>query len=375
MKNPFYIPSLIAIGFVTRYLLLPLIKQENSWLQAAAMFVVFVLGIYLILQTASMIEKTTAVLKDRTGLAGGLLQSLGTAFPDMVIGVVSAILSLQAVAADPIRAINLAIIAASTTFGSNIYNIFHASWCMWRQNLANSSDKKVLMFPKIIQGGIVTPITHHKNKPPKKQIDDAIFILVLLSMLTTTVALGMVLFGKVSNVPVGITGDLYQLTRPIGFIVLALSIGVLFYFRKSHHETKEKESNEYSSKKTIIIWLNLAIAAIVILLAAESLIEVVSHFSEIAHIPYVVSGVATGLIGCLGEMIVIHNFTVHASGRLADAVIGVAMDNIVTTTGAAFIAILGGIFLGSEALIIIFVLMLFANTTLIQQISKLKNYL
>ena len=340
-----------------------------------AMFVVFVLGIYLILQTASMIEKTTAVLKDRTGLAGGLLQSLGTAFPDMVIGVVSAILSLQAVAVDPIRAINLAIIAASTTFGSNIYNIFHASWCMWRQNIANSSNKKVLMFPKITQGGIVTPIAHHKNKPPKKQIDDAIFILVLLSMLTTTVALGMVLFGKVSNVPVGIGGDLYQLTRPIGFIILALSIGVLFYFRKSHHKTEEEENNEYSNKKTWIIWLNLAIAAIVILLAAESLIEVVSHFSEIAHITYVLSGVAKGLIGCLGEMIVIHKFTVHASGRLADAVIGVAMDNIVTTTGAAFIAILGGIFLGSEALIIIFVLMLFANTTLIQQISKLKNYL
>lgn len=57
------------------------------------------------------------------------------------------------------------------------------------------------------------------------------------------------------------------------------------------------------------------------------------------------------------------------------AVVGVAMDNIVTTLGAAIVAMIGGIFLGSNALILIFVIILAANTLLIEQISRLKNNL
>jgi hypothetical protein len=42
--------------------------------------------------------------------------------------------------------------------------------------------------------------------------------------------------------------------------------------------------------------------------------------------------------------------------------------------GAAIVAIMGGIFLGGNALILIFVIILALNTMLIWQISRLKNY-
>lgn len=63
------------------------------------------------------------------------------------------------------------------------------------------------------------------------------------------------------------------------------------------------------------------------------------------HIPFVITGVMAGIIGCLGEMMVVHNFSVNPKGRIGDAVTGVAMDNIMTTLGASIVAIMGGIFL------------------------------
>ncbi len=51
------------------------------------------------------------------------------------------------------------------------------------------------------------------------------------------------------------------------------------------------------------------------------------------------------------------------------------MDNIVTIMGAAIVAIMGGIFFGSNSLILIFIIILTANALLIEQISKLKNSL
>jgi Ca2+/Na+ antiporter len=339
------------------------------------MIAAFLLGIYLIQKTASIIEHTTGVLRHRTGLAGGLLQSLGTAFPDMVIGIVSAVMSLQAAATNYLQAVNLAIIAASATFGSNIYNILHATWCIWRQNKANSENHELAMFPHLHKGGFLKPLQTHKNKPHPKEIDASLSVLTLLSLLTTAVALGMVLFGKVEPVPVGVSGDLYQLKRVLGVFILILSIGILYAFRKSHHTQEPDESNEYNSFSTIQILLYLLVSGIVILFSAEGIIEAISRFSYITHVPYVISGAATALIGCLGEMIVVHNFSVHPNGRIADAVVGVAMDNIVTTIGAAFIAILGGIFLGGDALIVIFVLILFSNTLLIYELSELKSTL
>jgi len=77
---------------------------------------------------------------------------------------------------------------------------------------------------------------------------------------------------------------------------------------------------------------------------------------------------------CLGEIIVVHNFSVNPSGRIGDAIVGVAMDNIVTITGASIVAIMGGIFLGGSSIIMIFVLILCLNTVLIWQISDLKNF-
>lgn len=123
------------------------------------------------------------------------------------------------------------------------------------------------------------------------------------------------------------------------------------------------------------MWVHLLISGIAILLAAESMVHAVQAFCEITGLAIVLAGVLAGLIGCLGEMIVVHNYSVNPKGRLADALVGVGMDNIVTTMGASIVAMMGGIFLGGNALILIFVIILTLNTFLITQISKLKNYL
>jgi len=374
LPNFLNIIFLLFLSVGLRFYIIKLLASENRLFVFLIILTIFSIGIYLIPQTARIIGETTGVLKNRTGLAGGFLQSLGTAFPDMVIGVVAAILSLQVIGQDYLKAINLAIIAASTTFGSNIYNILHAAWCIYRQNKADKLNRQVFMFPYIKNSGLVTPLAQHKLKPLIKEIDASLTILTFLSLLTASVALNMVIFGKVNQVPQGIKGDLYQLTKSIGFIILALSLAIIFIFRKSHHEKFEDENNGYNNFSNFRLWSLVGISGIIILFSAESIIEAVSKFSEITHFPYVLAGVITALIGCLGEMVVIHDFTVHPKGRITDALIGIAMDNIVTTMGAAFIAILGGIFLGSDALIIIFVMILFSNTLLMGQISQLKNF-
>ncbi len=368
----------LVLGLCLRFFLKPALESDNHmfvWLLVVAMLGV---GVYLILQTAEVIEKTTGVLKDRTGLAGGLLQAVGTAFPDMVIGVVSAVLSLQAAATDYTRSINLAIIAASTTFGSNIYNILHAAWCVYRQNKADKLGKNVLMFPGLKMGGELIPLKKHKVKPGLVEINAAMEIAVYLGLLTLMVAVGMVLFGKVekSDALQMFPGDLYQLTKPIGLVVLAASLVIIYFFRKSHatHDS-EGEENYYFNRTSARIWLDLFLSGFVILLAAEGLVEAVTKFSELTGVPYVLTGIGTALVGCLGEMIVIHNFSVHPKGRLADAITGVVMDNVVTIIGACLISLIGGIFLGSDALIIIFVIVLFSKILLMHEVAELKDNL
>jgi hypothetical protein len=356
-------------------------KTELWWLQTIVIIVVFSVGIGFIFRgTAKVIEETTDVLKDRTKLAGGFLQAFGTAFPDMVIGVMAAIVSLQVRDTDYARAINLAIIAASTTFGSNIYNIFHAVWCIHRQNLANRIQKVVLMFPPFKIGGSVKPFKEHAVKPSIKEMDNAIRILTALTILTAFAAVSMVLFGQVKDVDGKIAGDLYQLIFPVGIVLFFVSAGVLYYFRKSHRPESSdaetlKEKRYYDKLGSWRIWLDLILSGIAILFVAESMVKTMEVFSDITHIPFVVTGILAGLIGCFGEMIVVHNFSVHPKGRIGDAIVGVAMDNIVTTLGAAIVAIMGGIFLGSNSLILIFIIILTANTLLIEQISHLKNSL
>ncbi len=357
-------------------------KSEDMWMEILAIVIVFVVGIgYIFNRTAKVIEETTDVLKDRTGLAGGFLQSFGTAFPDMIIGVMAAIASLSVRDQDYARAINLAIIAASATFGSNIYNIIHAIWCVWRQNLANVKDKAVAMFPGLGFGGTLKPLNQHASKPAPREIDNAIRILTALTLLTAFVAVSMVLFGQVpEHEALGQQGDLYQLIRPVGVILFIFCAAILYHFRKSERpkslDTEIVRAERYYEKRpTKRIWLDLVLSGVAILLTAESMVRAIEVFSELSGLPYVITGIAAGLVGCFGEMLVVHNFSVNPTGRISDAIGGVAMDNIVTTLGASVVAIMGGIFLGGNALILIFIIILAGNTVLISEITRLRNRL
>jgi MFS family permease len=369
---------ILLAGFL-RYVMVGVMDKESLLLKVIAIAVIFGVGIVFVFRgTANIIEETTDVLKDRTGLAGGFLQSFGTAFPDMIIGVTAAILSLSVRESDMVRSINLAIIAAAATFGSNIYNIIHAVWCLYRQNLSDTLGKAVLMFPPFKIGGKLTPINGHSAKPTKREMDSAIDILSVLTILTASVAILMVIFGQVKNLTEIIEGDIYELTRPVGIFLLLLCLGTLYYFRKSERpQSLEKEIVEeekyYTKQKTVRIWLDLVLSGIAILFAAESMVRAMEVFAHLTHLPFVATGILAGIIGCFGEMLVVHNFSVNPKGRIGDAVVGVAMDNIVTTMGAAIVAVMGGIFLGGNSLIVIFMIILAGNTILIQQISRLKN--
>lgn len=382
-KNQFAnIGLYVALALALRFAIVDRVLEarEEWWLQAIAILLIFGVGITIVFRgTAKTIEETTDVLKDRTKLAGGFLQAFGTAFPDMVIGVVAALASLQVRDTDAVRAINLAIIAASTTFGSNIYNILHAAWCIWRQNMADFKRRAVLMFPPFAFAGKLQPLHKHTTKPTIQEMDGALRILTVLTLLTASVAISMVLFGQAQSVTL-FKGDLYQLTRPLGVVLFILCVIVLFKFRKSHRPESPvgeiiEEERYYASKSTARIWLDLVLSGVAILFTAESMVRAMETFSHLTHIPFVVTGILAGLIGCLGEMIVIHNFSVNPKGRIGDAIVGVSMDNIVTTLGASIVAMMGGIFLGGNSLIVIFVIILASNTILIEQIARLKNTL
>lgn len=377
-----YLISLLLASVFLRFFLFRFLAEENGLIvRLTTTILILLIGAVFVLKgAAKVIEETTDVLSQRTKLAGGVLQSLGTAFPDMALGVVAALVSLSLRETNYSLAVTYAIIAAATTFGSNIYNIAHAAWCVLRQNLANKKNDLVFMFPHFPKGGILRPISQHLNKPTLLEFDTAIDILNALTILTAMVAVSMVLFGRVSEVPKEITGDLYQLIKPVGLVIFALCVAVMYYFRQtkraiSSPEEKREEKKYYQDKPNLIIWLHLGLSGIAILFAAESMVHAVQVFCEITGMPTVLAGVLAGMIGCLGEMLVVHNYSVHPNGRIADALVGVAMDNIVTTMGASIVAIMGGIFLGGNALILIFVIILTLNTVLICQISRLKNFL
>lgn len=380
MKKLYFFVFLLSIAGFVRFILVPLLSNQNLFFQIGSVIVILMVGaFYLLRHSAKIIEETTEVLSERTKLAGGLLQSLGTAFPDMILGIVAALVSVSLRESDYPRAITYAIIAASTTFGSNIYNIGHAAWCMYRQNKANTNDTSVFMFPGIHAGGMVIPFSKHSVKPHLGELDTAIQILIALTLLTSTVAVSMVLFGRVSINELHMTEDLYQLIRPIGIIIFFLSGFILYFFRKTQRKESglddvAQEEKFYRGESTRLILFHLLLAGIIILFAAESMIRAIETLSHIAHISPVIAGTLAGLIGCLGEMLVIHNYTVNPKGRIGDALIGVGMDNIVTTAGAAIVAMMGGIFLGGSSLIVIFVLVLGMNTILIGQVSQMKNY-
>ena len=383
-KTPKVIGNLIlllGLAIVVRFGLLRLISEtQPQYIQIIGVISILALGtVFVLTRSAEVIEETTEVLSEKTKLAGGLLQSLGTAFPDMILGVSAAFISLGLRSSNIDRSINFAIIAAATTFGSNIYNIGHAAWCIWRQNLSNAINKKIPMFPGLKFGGELTPMKDHAKKPLVTEFDVAIKILVALTLLTAAVAVSMVIFGKIPTPPQSINEDLYQLSALLGVVILGLAIFTLYRFRKterpgSETEIVETEENFYRHSNMLFIWISLLIAGISILFAAESMVKSIEVLSNITHTPFVVAGILTGVVGCLGEMLVVHNFSVNPNGRIGDAIVGVAMDNIVTITGACIVALMGGIFLGGSSLIIIFVLILCLNTVLIAQISTLKNF-
>lgn len=374
-----FIGLLLVTAAVLRFVLTPLLEHTGIPQIGAAAAILIIGAVFVLRGSAQIIEETTEVLSERTKLAGGLLQSLGTAFPDMVLGIVAAIVSLRLREQDYSLAIEYAIIAASTTFGSNIYNIGHAAWCIYRQNVANSLHKSVLMFPGFSSGGTVLPFEKHQRKPKIEEFDTAIQILMSLTLLTAVVAVCMVLFGKVTLTSISQDEDLYQLIRPVGVVIFLLCGGILYAFRKTHRaESLEDEVLEtekvYRNKKTSIILLHLFLSGVVILFTAESMVHAIQTVSALTNIPAVIAGALAGIIGCLGEMLVIHNYSVNPKGRIGDALVGVGMDNIVTTAGAAIVAMMGGIFLGGSSLIVIFVLILAFNTLLLTQVSSLKNF-
>lgn len=373
-KSLTLIALIIASIFLRYFLTLFLVPKWNVSFRIFDIILIIGIGIWIIKKTAEIIEETSEVLQERTKLAGGLLHSFGTAFPDMVLGIVAAITSVRA--DNYVQAVSFAIIAAATTFGSNIYNIGYAIWCIFRQNIANLKGKEISIFPFITKGGAVKPIKDHVSKPELVEMDTAIDILNFLSIITAAVAVSMVLFGQ-KETPLGMSGDIYQLIRPVGFAIFILCVFIIYFFRKSKKSKEHSdpvEENYFRSKSNLIIWLNLILAGAAILFAASGMVQGIKVFCDITQLPFIIAGALAGIIGCLGEMIGMHNLTIHPSGRIGDAVVGVAMDNIITTMGASIVAIMGGIFLGGNALILIFVFILTLNTILIWQISRLKNY-
>ncbi len=381
VKHFINLTLLLVVAFLIRHLSTIIF---DTYSHPVVLFItsLAVLGVgafYILRNSAEIIEETTEILSEKTKIAGGLLQSLGTAFPDMILGVTAAVVSLGLQKTDMTRAINYAVIAASTTFGSNIYNVGHAAWCIFRQNLANTKQKTVLMFPLLNKVGLLSPMKDHRKKPLLEEIDTANNILVALTLLTLFVAVVMVIFGKVANPPSGTQEDLYQLIKPAGVFILIASVTTLYLFRKSKRavggeEIVEEEENYYRHHKMIIIWISLIVSGISILFAAESMVKAIEIICQVTGMPFVIAGVMAGVIGCLGEILVVHNFSVNPNGRIGDAIVGVAMDNIVTICGASIVAIMGGIFLGGSSLILIFVIILALNTILIWQISNLKNF-
>ena len=80
----------IAIGI--RFFLLNWLEASDSVIvQLGLAVAILAAGAFLVLKKAAdVIEETTEVLSERTQIASGVLQSLGTAFPDMACGWCSA---------------------------------------------------------------------------------------------------------------------------------------------------------------------------------------------------------------------------------------------------------------------------------------------
>src|SRR3989344_8563635 len=115
-KSPLFHLILLIIGaIILRFFFDGLLEDHNALpIRIFSIGVILFCGVFFVLNgTAKIIEETTSVLSHRTKLAGGMLQSIGTAFPDMVLGIVAAIISLRLGRTDYSAAVNYAIIAAA----------------------------------------------------------------------------------------------------------------------------------------------------------------------------------------------------------------------------------------------------------------------
>jgi len=364
---------LLALSGSASLWLRPWMHHPNPILAFASIFAAFLVGMVCILKTAPSIGLAAQALKGRTRLAPGLLQAVGTAVPDMVIGVLAAILSLKVLQSDPAKSIHLAMIAGSTTLASNIYNIAYAAWCLWRQNTADRLGRHVLMIPGWKNTGVLTPMSVKHRKPSKAEIDAGISLLTALSVVTALCALSLVIAGKNTGASVELSVDIYRLGRWPAVIILVLCAYLLFAFRKAHGPSLSQTDSERVKIANWKVWLSLLAGGCVLVFSAQAVIAAILESATRASIPVTVAGSVAALIGCLGEMAVIHDFSVHPHGNVMDAVTGVAMDNFVTLIGACSIALLGGIYLGGAEAILIFVCILMANTLLIFQTSRLGN--
>ena len=364
--------SLVIAGIIT-YLSTYFKNLEPINIPVAILFLVIILGLGItaLLKIAKIIEETTSVLKDKICLAGGLLQAIGTAFPDMIIGIVAAISAVNATT--PEEKLKFAILAAAATFGSNLYNVGHAAWCVWRQNRANDLNKEIKMF--IWFGEDMKPMGEHDVVPRLGEIDNALTLLTTLSVLTFLASILMVVIGKQPPGTLGFEGgDLYQLNAAAGILLILSALGVIWKFRKNTSHAHEEEDNEFQKINSIWSFVALIVSGAAIYFTANAMVGAVEHFTEVAHFPIFIAGLLSGLIGCIGEIIVVHNFSVNPKGKIGDALVGVGMDNIMTLIGASIVAIMGGVFLGGSEVIVIFCGVLFLNTLLILQIGKLKNH-
>ncbi len=374
MKNKFVVQifTIVAASLALRFVDFAFIENESRLYSITAILIALGVGTYIIFLISEIIEETTAVLRKRTGLAGGLIQAVGTALPDMIVGVTAALMSIQTISTNYALAISYAIIAASATFGSNIYNIGFAAYCIFRQNRANKKHQEIKFLP-IFGKATLKPMDDHECRPNLIEVNTSIRIIASLSVLTAMIAILMVLFGR-SVAPAGFTGELYGLKPLIGLAVLLIAAAILVRFSKNYSEDFGMHDNYFEKFPTAVIWVFLAICAGSIFMTAETMVEAVNHACILFQIPVVIGGTVAGIIGCLAEMIVVYKFTVNPMGRIGDAVVGVAMDNIITIIGACIVATLGGIFLGGSSLIVIFMLILTVNMLLVWQVSELKDF-
>ncbi len=357
----------VLTHFLTQY-------KHLVWISIA--FVLQLLaGIYCIVKTAKTIGAVSQSLKYQTGIAAGVLQAIGTALPDMAIGILAAILSVREASGDYYRSIQYGMVAGSTTLGSNIYNILFASWCVWRQDKSDRVKREVLMFPLIKKWGRLTPLSQQELKPTLREISSSLTLLLILSAITALVAISVVFSGIIESSPELFQQDIYKFDKGMALFILMACLFLIYEFRKaqSSSNVKEKTNLEDTGNSVIRNWFFLLVATFILFISAYMVIEAITRISELTNIPIEVLGMATALVGCLGEMTVIYDFSIHQSGTIIDAITGVTMDNFFTIVGTCLIALIGGIYLGSSTAIIIFICIMLANTVLIVQTAKLKD--